>query len=493
MATDLRESLKHLENLISSLSNDVSSMGKTVPFTIENGSYVRVSEDGMQAWIYLNSPLEGEEDYSYETVISFLNQNGVVRGIDTHAVQNIVSRHIYGCEALIAKGTEAIKGRNGYYDYYVSQNDHKRPQIRSDGTYDYSGMARLTGVHKGDRICEYRHAIAGMEGFDVRGNELHVSPTTELPPLSDRGICKDEISDAYYATIDGNIDLIDGKIDIKSIYEQNGDLTGNDSKLEYLGDVHIKGNVEDGAVIHASRHIIVEGIVGNATLNAGGDIVAIGGIRGSDRAVITSGGNVYAETIEQADVEAGGTVRANSFVNSNVSSGGFVMAEGRYGAIVGGKIKGLCGINAKTIGDEYNVVTIVMAGYSGDDYDKYLEFSDKEKETSERLSEIMNEIKLIMKDLRIGKIAERSQADYRIDELNREKDECFTKLDNYRFDKKQYEMIIEIGKGRSICASEAVYGGVIVDIEGATFRVPADTGYVKYQNVGGKIVSRVLG
>ena len=46
----------------------------------DNGSYVRIDEDEMTAWLYLVSPAEERENYTMEELLSFLQSNGVMMG-----------------------------------------------------------------------------------------------------------------------------------------------------------------------------------------------------------------------------------------------------------------------------------------------------------------------------------------------------------------------------------------------------------------------------
>lgn len=507
MNSNIRESLTQLENLLDSISNDLSASnheryqnGSSSYMDgnghIENGSYVRISEDKMAAWFCLAPPTDGDfgcgdEEYSVDNVKRFLNQNGVVRGIDIQTLEDIIANKSYGHEFLIAKGRLPIEGRNGFFEYFFNINDRKKPLIRANGTVDYSQMSKLYEVKEGDKLCEYRHAIEGMDGYDVCGNVLEALRSVEIPPISGRGICKDENSDVYYATVDGTVDFIDGKLDVKNVLEIHGDIIG-DTKTEYLGDVHVTGNIDEGAVIHASRNVYVDGIIGTASIYAGGDIVVAGGIIGTPETNIVAKGNVYADVIEQGTIIADGTVRANSFVNAVVDAKGYIMAEGKDGAILGGTSRGLLGVDVKTAGDEYGTVTVISAGYTGEEYDKYIEFDNKEKNESGHLKEIMSEIKKIMREIRENKSGNTNALEKQIERLTKDKDECFVKLDNFRFDLKQLEMALELGKGRSVSVSGTVYGGTIINIEGVVFRVPADTEYVKYMNIGGHIVTSRL-
>ena len=67
--------------------------------------------------------------------------------------------------------------------------------------------------------------------------------------------------------IDGNVDYAVGSIN-------------------YVGDVHVHGDVLSGFSIQAMGDITVDGVVEACTIEAGGDLVVAKGIAGSDQAII---------------------------------------------------------------------------------------------------------------------------------------------------------------------------------------------------------------
>lgn len=278
----------------------------------------------------------------------------------------------------------------------------------------------------------------------------------------------------------------------QNILTVSGDVTSKDGPINHIGDVVIKGNVEAGSVVRASGNIIIEGTVANASVNAGGTIAVTQGIYGGDFGKIVANGNVTAGFMEKAEVVSGGSVKTNYILDSIISSDGYVIANGKNSFISGGKVHGLLGIETTEIGNEMEEPTVVMAGYSSEEYSRYLEKLDKENELSEHLSDAVNEITKIVRRIRRGETTMPEVSD-ELESLNGDKDFFFHELDNIRFDIKQVESKLKAGKGSMVCVSETIYPGTILEIEGAAFRVPAKTSYLKYACEGNKIVSKVFG
>lgn len=504
MAEELMKSLANLENMLKDISESESPIEPHAvaveenksetenKFSIGNGAYVRIEDDRMKAWIYLNPPKEGEGFYGREEILKFLIENGVVKGFHTSNIAAIAKKHIYGREVIAAKGEEPYEGKNGYYEFFFDTSDKRKPLIREDGTVDYASMSQLTNVEAGQMIARYHHAIACRNGFDVLGKEIQAKPSRDLPILKGRGFNCDANPDEYVANISGKIDYKNGHIDIKDVHEVRGDVDLITGKVEFFGDIHIQGNVGAGVVIRASRNVTIDGVVESATIYAGGDVVLKRGIQGNQKGSVIAKGNVSADFIELAHVEAGENIRSNSFINSDVYAAGMVMAEGKNGVIIGGETHGLKGVSAVTFGNDAYTKTHIASGYSAEDYEKYIAAYQRENDAQKKLAETVEQMTEILKNKRLGKDKTPEKTDQLLVILNEKKDEFFEALDNARTEKDNLSTVIENGKGSVIVANDKIYRGVTVTVEGTSFQIPEDTSFMRYRNEGGRIVPTAL-
>ncbi len=506
MAEDLLRSLANLEEMLKDMSSQglinphldkEESREKEIevdnsPYCIKNGSYVRIEDDCMKAWIYLNPPKKGEDFYSPDLIREFLYENGVKAGYHQSNLAAIAKKHVYEREILIATGKNPTQGENGYFEYFFDTSDHRRPAIREDGTVDYSSMSTLSNVEEGQKIAEYHPAVQPENGYDVTGKEIIAKPCKEIVPLRGKDISNDENPNIYIAKRTGKIDLKNGHIDIKSVHEVNGDVDLVIGKIEFFGDIHITGNVGAGVVIRGSRNVTIDGVMEAATIYAGGDVVLVKGVQGNQKGKITAKGNVSAEFIEQCTIEAGGNVRSNSYVNANVYAAGMVMAEGKNGLILGGQVRGLKGVSAVCMGNDVETKTFVASGYSVSDYERYIEVFQAEANAKKALSEIVDRMTEILKAKRLGRERDTNSADKELLDLNEKKDEFFEELDKARTEKEFLSDIIEKGKGSVILANDKIYRGVTICIEGNLYQVPESTSFMRYKNEGGRIVPGVI-
>lgn len=460
----------------------------------QGSSCVRITEDKIEAWLYLEEPAEGEE-YSKAGLIEYLNQNGVNEGIITSNLAAMAKKRIYKREIKVAEGRPATDGTPGFYDFYFTPGDlSKAPQIREDGSVDYTSMKALQNVHKGDKIALYHPAVQGQDGVLVDGSELKAALAKDLPPLSGRGVSRDEENpNLFLANMDGKIQIIDNKVDIQSVHEVPEDVDMLTGKVEFFGDIVIDGNVSAGVVIRAGRNLTINGTVEGCTLYAGGDIVLKRGVQGNGKASITAKGSVFAEFIEYSEVKAGRDVQANTILNSQISAGQKVILNGKRGAIIGGNVHGLCGVEAQTLSNEVEVKTVVHCGILPQDLKKLGDLRRQETEIKKTLMDIVEEMK---EALKLRRSTESSQAQLKAEQnlklLNTQKDKLFARLDDIKLEKERLTEIYETGKEAAIFIRGKINRGAVICIAGERMPLDKSTSFTRYTLNHGVIDGEVV-
>ena len=123
-------------------------------------TYVRVSKDLHEAWLYLARPKEGEY-YTKEEVLGILEQNGVRAGLIMSNIIAMVKKGVYERSIKVAMYKDCVQGQNGYYEYAIDTTEinRKNPKIREDGSVDYNSVNLFIVILKGDKICTYHPAV----------------------------------------------------------------------------------------------------------------------------------------------------------------------------------------------------------------------------------------------------------------------------------------------------------------------------------------------
>lgn len=455
-------------------------------YLIGNGSYVKIEPDDMTAWLFLNPPPKNMK-YTKQEIVDFLRLNGVIRGYHESNIAAMAKKGVYEREIKVALGREARDGTDGYYEYCFDPVSTKAPEIRSDGSVDYTSMSELQNVHKGETVAVYHHAVQGDIGYTVKGAETKPRPAKELPPLRGKGISHDVNRDVYVAEMEGKIELKNNLIDIKNVHEIMGDVDLITGKIEFFGDIIINGNVSAGVVIRAGRNIVIKGTVEAVTMFAGGDIVLERGIQGAKKARIEARGNIFADFIEHTDVMAKGDVSANSILNSRVSAEGKVTASGKKGVIIGGYVHGLLGITAGVLGNEAEIKTVVHAGYEKETYEEYVGIAAREEAAQKELTETVDSMSGILRMKRLAATSMQKVDEAKLAELNKKKDECFNRLDDIRLEKARLEEIIEKGKDAKVLTEGDVFRNVLVGVRDCQLFVEEKSSYMQYDYVNGMV------
>ena len=438
---------------------------------------VEVAEDSMSATMTLSDP--EDEIYTVSELVGQLRINKVVIGLKTDELMRIVNDKVYDTPVVVAEGKPLIPAQEGYYEFFFDINDHKKPEIREDGTTDYSAVGRFENVKEGQLIARYHPAVQGKNGFDILGHEMVARIAKEQPVLRGKHIERNDETNEYFATLTGLISKKDYNIEILDVLEINEDITLIRSKVEFYGDLVINGDIENGVLIRAGRNVVVNGTVGAATINAGGDIILQRGITGAGRGKVSARGNVFSDFIEHAKVEAGQDVYANSIINSEIITNGNVIVSGKQGYIIGGNTHGLRGIVANAAVSQSEVRTVLHAGFLKEDYTRFLQLEQKEKRLAASLEQIISDLTSMLKArARAGSV--NSTQREKILAINRRRDSMQEELKSIKSDKEDIARKMSLGGNASIIIRGDVYRNVLISIDAARLAILKEETYVRY-------------
>lgn len=334
---------------------------------------VEFSGDFMSARLYLSStPLEVGKDltslFTLENVTEFLSDQGVKAGIDSALLQSIVIDRLYDQYHVIAKGTPAIDGKDGFYTFKFNTQVNNKPILNPDGSVDYHNIDVYEPVSEGDEIATYTHPIPGHFGYNVKGEIITCKQPKQPVQLKGNGFRVSEDGVHYYSELNGKIELKNGEVNITNVLDIPGDVSPNTGYIEFNGDVFIHGNVISGSKINVGGNLSIMGSVENVEIHAGGDIELKSGMQGGGIGTITCSGNVWGKFFEQVTLNVQGDIHANSLLNCETNCEGNVSVTGRHGMIVGGSTTTSGSIEATVIGNMAEVRTNVNAGISKHNY-----------------------------------------------------------------------------------------------------------------------------
>ncbi len=344
--------------------NDANVMiGRITPpqdLTNETKFFLKIPTDGMAVWC-----VPGH--HPYEDIINAsellfaIKQKGIIFGVDKRAIEALDGRHLTR-PVLLAKGFDGSPSRDSAVEFLFPEEDPDivlRPMIRDDGTVDYRDLIRLHTVPSGTVLGRYLPATAGESRKDVFGRETPNKMGNETPPQRFAGpnvaVAANGID--YIANKPGRPLREKGRIEVMEVYAIQGDVDFSTGNVDFKGEVFVGGDVKPGFTVRASGSVQVGGLVDEATIEAGKDILIQGGVSGHGHCRISCGGDLSARFIDSAEIDAErNVVVASQIVRCNVVSKGQVTVMGR-GSIVGSRVTAARGITCISAGSPSGVPT----------------------------------------------------------------------------------------------------------------------------------------
>ena len=363
------ETISETEETVESIGDDVMS--------------VTTTQRGMQAFLTIS--VQGKT-FTKKEILQFLEDKGVVKGIDEAKV-DAVSKGRYGTEPiLIAEGHVPKKGADGWYEFFFRTNVEKKPRVLGDGSVDYQNIEWFETVTAGQKIAYYHEAEEGEDGYLVTGVPLIARRGSEIKRLSGSGFRVDDDKKTYWSVVDGMIKLRDTRIDIskKLILDEITMATGN---LEFDGSIVIRGKVGNGTKIKATEDIMIEGSVGAATIECDGSVILKQGMNSAWKGSIRAGGDIVSKFFESVKVYAGGNIQTNNSLNSELYAEGKVEVAN---TIAGGKVESKTEIKTYEAGNRVGIRTNLAITVSDETKRDKLATEEEIKKSTGELTTLKN-------------------------------------------------------------------------------------------------------
>lgn len=454
--------------------------------TLKKEPKIRISYDEMEAYLLLPTPLEIDEEYTFDDVMEKVRAAGVKIGINETKISAMIQERYFDRECLIAKGIDVVNGVDAYFDYNFDTNFNKVPRLREDGTVDYWSIHTVELVEEGQVIAEYHEPVEGSNGMTVKGKLLVAKRGKPLPQLAGKGFVRSEDNKTYTCMMNGKIEMKGNRILISDVHEVHGDVGLKTGNIDFRGDVIIHGNVPTGAVIRATGSITVDGTVEGAILDAHKDIIIRGGMLGAGRGTVITKGNLFVKFMEYSRVKAHGSVTTDSLINCKVSAYDKVYLRGKHASVVGGTIHAATGIEAYNFGNEYGVKTEIYAGINMEVKKQITYHENCINEAQDMIDKINVGIKQLDDAVKAG--LDIAPNDPRKASLLRTKIVKQAELASHTQQLKEMNDVVESARGASINVLQDVYVGVIVGINDALHQVKEQQTTVSYFERDGKVV-----
>ena len=335
------------------LGIDISSMTKK-DFSI----FVEDNGNRVYAFIRFVAGNIVTEDDIYKA----LKKRGIVNGIKRGAITEMIRKRRMNEKILIAEGTPAEDGKNGWFEFFVRLDLPRIPAPLPDGGVDYVNIEAFEMVDEGEKIAVYHPAEKGKDGENVFGEVIHANEGAEKKPLKGKGFTIAPDGVTYLSNMNGKFEYVNGQIIISNMIIVREDVTAVTGKLEVDGSVYVIGSVYSGGYMSATGDIIGEHNVEACKLVAGGNVMIKKGSCSKNDCFIEAGGEVSGSFFEAANIDAGSNIRANYIMNSNINTMEKVFVSGSKGMLLGGRTRAVKGVDTYNLGNKSHIKTVLEVG-----------------------------------------------------------------------------------------------------------------------------------
>ena len=482
--------LKELNaSIMNQQAESVLMVGEWDGIPVRESMSVLVSLDKMKVTCRFIPPsMDGGKMLTAENIISDLSFRKVKFGIDQEAILDFLNDRKYCTDYVFAVGKQPIHGRDAKIEYCFNINKNLQPKRNEDGSVDYKELNTISHIKKGDLLARLIKEDPGMPGKNVFGEEIKPRTVRTAKLQYGKNISINEDKTEIYSDVTGHANYINEKVFVSDVFSVPADVDNSVGNIEYDGSVEIKGNVKSGFTVRATGDIIIHGVVENAFVESGGQIIVKRGIQGMQRGSLRAATNVMAKYIENAKVHAGGFVEAEAILNSEVSATGEVRVQGKKGLINGGTIRAGKSIEVQYAGTEMGTFTTLEVGIDPEKKERYIELK---KDVAKRIKDL-EDMKVIIDNyaamLKRGEILPKDKLLY-VQNLAVEYKSKKEELEPLRTEMRAIHTEMMESNRSYIAVTRTIFPGVVLSISDLGYSVKEKMNYCKFKKVDGAIKS----
>lgn len=364
---------KRLEWLLAEAVEGCYGKNMAFPDDEDEKALVYLSEDRMAAWLLLLPPVGRGRSLTQLTLEQQLVDQGAIHGVDTELISRLLQLpDRYFCLFLIARGIPPVAGKDGYVlDRVPRETSEPSSKLGELAKADYNMLHLVRKIEKGEVICEIVRATKATPGVTVSG-ELVPGKDGEKPEIpAGRNTALSEDGRYLVAARSGHLEFSGLNFLVKPVLTIEGNVDRSTGDINFLGDVHIRGDVTSGCTVRAMGSIQIDGAIEVCTIEAGENLIVSNGVQGQDHAVIRAHKSVFAKYLEHCTVYARNSVQADCIIDCEICSNGMVRVRTGRGAIIGGVIRAAQEVTAAVIGSKAERLTrIVLGGLPCERYER---------------------------------------------------------------------------------------------------------------------------
>ncbi len=336
--------------------------GAQGPFGIKTDAVAKVvvSDDKLEATMCVFAPQFSGRDITVDDMKAALRAEHVTYGIDEPLLEEIAANRLYDKIFTVAYGMPAHDGADGSVASLYEKNKELTPRTLEDGSVDFRDLGLVVNISANDLICEITPETPGEEGMNVCGQVI--APRPGRPPVIPQGQNTVLSADGtkLYAAQSGNLVYKNGKFNVETTFMISKDIDVSTGNINFLGDVIVKGSVQEGFSVTAGGSLTVYGAVTGAEITAHDDITVKNGVCASK--VTSQYGNISIGFGENDIITTRGNLTSTSLVACRIKIEGNLDCTRSPGALVGGECSVMGSFAVAQLGHKSYIQTVVSVG-----------------------------------------------------------------------------------------------------------------------------------
>ena len=308
-------------------------------------------------------------DVSFKDLKQFLNDKGLLHGIKENVLRNILNgKFNLNVKIIIAEGNDPIPGKDGSVIYL--KTEEIKIKKNALGVADFYNTGIVKTIKKGEELVRVISPSKGVDGKNTLGKIIKFKPGKEvtLKKIIGEGVELSEDKKYIIASINGcykrrgNVICVFEKLEVK----QN--LNFSIGNFNTTTTVEISGDIKYGFNIKAKSDLLVHGVIEDAIIEIGENIICKSGITKGTR-LLKAGKSIRTKYINNKknivcfDLYVEGSifsseVRAIDSIYSNMASGG-VLTAGKE-------------VDVDILGNKHNLKTIINIGLTSEDIEELI-------------------------------------------------------------------------------------------------------------------------
>lgn len=368
-ADEVAKELPRLNLAVTSTAN--KRIAKTVPKDLESPVppmdaqvVVFLPINKLSAWLLVYPPVAGGRELDQEMLRRALSENKVSFGLDEALLEALPEKmdryfHLYKA----AQGTAAVNGTDGAIEDQFSRSFEHTLTVDEYDRVDYTSLNIVQNCEKGDVICRIIAPTKGVPGRTVLNQEIPARDGRAMAPPKGRNTEINEDGTALVATLSGHVEYTSRSFQVKPVLDIPGNVDYSTGNINFLGDVHIHGDICSGFTVRAVGSIYVDGAVeAGTTVEAGGDLMVTKGVVGNNQSVVRAHRSIFAKYLESTHVYAHENLQTDCMVNCEVYCDGSVQVRSGRGIIIGGRTRAAHEVSANVVGAKSECLTSIYLG-----------------------------------------------------------------------------------------------------------------------------------